>query len=257
MTSSSSPTPAPPDHFSRVAADYASGRPGYPEALFDWLASQCAQHDLAVDVGAGTGQAALPLARRFHRVVATDLSASQVANATTASAPNIAWRTAVAQDTGVDAGSADLVTVAQALHWFDLARFWPEVRRILKPGGLVAVWTYGVLQLDEPRIDGCVQSFYWNLVHPYWPAGREHVEDGYARLPFPFAQAPVPPFAMECHWTLEQFLGYVRTWSAVARMKEATGHDPVAGLWQELTPLWGDAGARHTVRWPLGVRAGR
>ncbi len=251
--------PAPPDHFSRVAAHYASGRPGYPEALFDWLAARCERHELAVDVGAGTGQAALPLAKRFRRVVATDLSAGQLANATTAAevAPNIDWRVAVAEDTGVAAQSADLVTVAQALHWFDLGRFWPEVRRILKPGGVVAVWTYGVLELDDSRINGCVQSFYWNLVHPYWPAGREHVENGYADLSFPFAREEVPPFAMECRWTLGEFLAYVRTWSAVARMAEATGHDPVAGLARELDALWGGADARHVVRWPLGMRVGR
>ncbi|MES2937600.1 MAG: class I SAM-dependent methyltransferase [Pseudomonadota bacterium] len=255
MTATPPSASAPPDHFSRVAAGYAGGRPGYPEALFDWLAARCEQHELAVDVGAGTGQAALPLARRFRRVIATDLSAEQLANAT--AAPNIDWRVAVAEDTGAGAQSADLVTVAQALHWFDLGKFWPEVRRILKPGGLVAVWTYGVLEVGDPQVDGCVQSFYWNRVHPYWPAGREHVENGYAKLSFPFAQEAVPPFAMECRWTLDQFLAYVRTWSAVARMAEATGHDPVAGLQRELAALWGEFAARHTVRWPLGLRAGR
>jgi len=246
---------AAPDHFSRVAAHYAKARPDYPSALFDWLATRCHERQLAVDVGAGTGQATLELARRFEHVVGTDLSAQQVANA--ARAPNIEYRVAAAERTGVETGAADLVVVAQALHWFDLALFWPEVHRILKPGGVVAVWTYGILQVEGEQVDACVQDFYTNVVGRYWPKGREHVEDGYAQLSFPFAALPVPRFEMECLWTLEAFLGYVRSWSSTGRMAEATGTDPVESLAARLAPLWGPPQRARAVRWPLRLRVGR
>jgi hypothetical protein len=148
-----------------------------------------------------------------------------------------------------------IVTVAQALHWFDLSRFYPEVVRVLVPGGVIAVWSYGLLSI-APALDALIASFYKNEVGPYWPAERALVDAGYARIEFPFREMPTPAFAMEASWTLEQFAGYVGTWSAVTRYRNANGLNPVDRFVESLQPLWG-AGVTRRVKWPLQVRVGR
>ncbi|MDY0744570.1 class I SAM-dependent methyltransferase [Paucibacter sp. R3-3] len=245
----------PADHFSSVAAQYAQSRPSYPEALFDWLASQCARRALAWDVGAGNGQASVALAARFERVLATDLSAEQIAQARPHE--RIEYRAASAERSGLPDGAADLVTVAQALHWFDLPPFYAEVHRVLAPGGLFAAWTYGILSVEGEAPDAIVSDFYHRIVGPYWPAGRRHVETGYAELAFDFRPLPSPPLAIVREWTLNELLGYVRSWSATARMQQATGVDPVLALAPRLAAAWGDPGVRRTITWPISLRAGR
>ena len=243
------------DHFSSVAKQYAQSRPTYPDELFEWLAACCAAHELAWDVGAGNGQASLPLAGRFDKVLATDLSADQIARA--AAHPRIEYRVAPAQGSGLGAASADLVTVAQALHWFELDAFYAEVRRVLKPGGLIAAWSYGVLTVEGEAVGTRIDHFYWHVVGPWWPAERRHVENGYAELAFPFEPVPGPPFAIRRDWTLDELLGYARSWSAVSRMQQATGTDPVAELDRQLAPDWGPRDTRRLVTWPIAMRVGR
>jgi len=239
------------DHFSRAAADYATFRPHYPDALFDFLASRTAGRDLAWDCGTGSGQAALGLARHFNRVVATDASAAQIAYATPHS--GVEYGVATAERSGLADRTVDLVTAAQALHWFDLAAFYAEARRVLVPGGVLAVWCYDLLE-TEPSVDRILRRFYSETVGPFWPPERRLVETGYRTVPFPFAEFPVPAFAMEHPMTLAQLGGYVRTWSATMRHVEARNHDPVDALLEEVAPYWGDT---RTTRWPLAVRAGR
>lgn len=241
-----------PDHFSRVAGHYAAARPTYPSELFAWLASVCPRRQLAVDVGAGTGQATVALASHFSRVVGTDLSDKQVVNAQ--AAPNVEYLVSPAEHLPVAAASVDLLTVAQALHWFDLGRFWPEVKRVLAPTGVVAVWTYGLLSVEGAEVDAVVQDFYRNVVGPWWPPGREHVENGYADLSFPFTPIEAPLFDMEVQWDLPGFLNYVRSWSATGALIAKTGQDPLPQLERQLEPLWGSA---RKVSWPLGLRAGK
>lgn len=245
------------DHFATVADHYAAHRPTYPPALFDWLAENSPVTGLAWDCATGTGQAAGELARRFRNVVATDASAAQIAAATPCS--GVEYHTAPAEQSGLEAGSVDLITVAQALHWFDLDRFYAEVRRVLKPGGLLAVWTYGVFGTeggdDAAELQRMLHTFYYRTVGPYWPPERRHVENGYADLPFPFAPVPVPPFSMAVEWRLTDLTGYLRSWSATARYRELHGSDPVEALAKELAGKWGE-GTRRIV-WPLSVRAGR
>ena len=153
-------------------------------------------------------------------------------------------------------GWAQLVTVAQALHWLDLDAFYAEARRVLVPGGAVAVWTYGRHQVDGGAIDAIVDHFYGEVVGPYWPPERKWVEAGYAGLPFPFREIPVAAPEMAELWTLDQLLGYIGTWSAVVRYREGTGVDPMTGLAERLAPLWAH-GERRRVRWMLTVRVGR
>lgn len=242
------------DHFSGHAAGYAQGRPTYPEALFDWLAAQCARRALAWDAGCGNGQAALALARRFERVIATDPSAEQVAQA--APAANVEYRVEPAEAPTLAPHGADLVTVAQALHWFELERFFAAVRRTLAPGGVVAVWTYGLSHVDA-AVDAAFRHLYDEVLGPYWPHERRHVENGYAELPFPFEAIAAPPFAMACDWTLAQYQAYLRTWSASNRYLRATGRDAVAETAGRFTAAWGDPDRPRRVEWPLGLRVGR
>lgn len=245
------------DHFKTLSEHYAKSRPTYPPELFDWLAERCDARDCVWDCGTGTGQAAIDLARVFGRVIATDASAAQIAEATPHA--RIDYRVAPAEASGLDDASVDLVVVAQALHWFDLERFYPEVRRVLKSGGVIAAWCYGVLHVGDEgdAVDRLVQHFYRNEVGPYWPAEREHVETAYRDLPFPFPPLPVPPeFALTARWTPVQLLGYLRSWSATARFMVANGFDPVERLSGELHAAWGDPAQARTVSWPLSLRAG-
>lgn len=244
-----------PDHFSRVATAYAGSRPRYPVDLFDWLARIAPARDLVWDCATGSGQAAVDLARHFAQVVATDLSAAQIEKATPAA--NVAYRVAPAQASGLADASCDLVTIAQALHWFDLDAFYDEVRHVLKPGGVITAWTYGVLTIEGEDVDAVVQRFYAETVGPYWPPDRRHVETAYRELAFPFARIAAPHFDMQAYWTLDQLGGYFRSWSATGRYIAANGTDPVDALTPELKALWGDAKRPRRVTWPLGIVAGR
>jgi SAM-dependent methyltransferase len=242
------------DHFSRVALAYAACRPSYPEALFDYLAGLVPRRRLAWDCAAGTGQAAIPLAGRFDAVVATDISASMLAQAP--AHPRVEYRVVPAESSGLSGASVDLVTVAQALHWLDLDVFYAEAARVLVPGGVLAAWTYGKQELDDPALQHQLSHFYGEVVGPHWPPERCHVEAGYQTLPFPFTDLDPPVFAIEEHWTLRQLLGYIGTWSATQRFREAVGYDPLVQLEQNLAPNWGDRSARR-VRWPVALRVGR
>lgn len=243
------------DHFGAVAGSYADFRPGYPPELFAWLAAQCAGQELAWDCGAGSGQASVALAAHFARVHATDASADQVAHAEPH--PCVEYRVAPAEQSGLPDRSADLVTVAQALHWFDLPAFYAEVRRALKPGGVIAAWTYGVHVTEGDDVNAVVRHFYEHVVGPCWPPERRHVENGYRELPFPFTRMAAPEFTMQVRWPLAQLLGYLGSWSATARYRKLNGSDPLPALRQQLLPLWGDPAQARSVSWPLSLLAGR
>ena len=241
------------DHFSRLAAEYAAFRPSYPPALFEYLGQLCRERRMAWDCACGTGQASVALGDRFQTVVATDASPQQVSAATPHE--HVTYRVAKAEDSGLDSKSVDLVTVAQALHWFNLEAFYTEVERVLVPSGVIAVWTYGVLHLEGEAVDALVQKFYYDVVGPYWPPERRFVEEGYRSLAFPFATVTPPSFNMEKTWERDHLLGYLRSWSATGRYVEVKGVDPVSTLEEQLAPLWGDRPRK--VTWPLALRVGR
>jgi SAM-dependent methyltransferase len=243
------------DHFSRLAAQYCAFRPAYPAAIFDYLAQLCGERQSAWDCACGNGQASLALAERFEAVIATDASPQQLAAAPAHA--KVTYRVARAEDSGIESKSVDLVTVAQALHWFDLDPFYGEVQRVLKPSGVLAVWTYGALHVEGNGIDALLQEFYHDIVGPYWPPERRFVEEGYRGLAFPFAAVSPPLFNMEERWERAGLLGYLRTWSATGRYVEDQGVDPVAVLEERLAPLWADAQSLRRVTWPLALRVGR
>jgi SAM-dependent methyltransferase len=243
------------DHFSERAAGYAAFRPSYPAALFDWLAANTAGHDLAWDCATGNGQAALGLAARYARVIATDASARQLEHA--APHPRIEYRLAAAEASGLPEASADLVTVAQALHWLPVAPFFDEVRRVLAPGGLIAAWGYSLPSLLSNRLDAELRRFHDEIVGPWWPPERRMVEARYRSVPFPFTELSVPAFALEQRWSRRRLEGYLGTWSATTRYRAARRDDP----WEQISPAfdaeWPDKDEARVVRWPLFVRAGR
>jgi ubiquinone/menaquinone biosynthesis C-methylase UbiE len=243
------------DHFSGVARRYADFRPHYPVALFDYLATLIPRSSVVWDCAAGNGQATFDLAQRFDRVIATDASAEQIASAKPH--PKVEFRVAPAEDSGLADQSVRLITVAQALHWFDLTRFYAEVVRVLGPGGVLAVWAYGINQVEGDAINQLVQNFYSNTVGPYWPPERKLVEEGYRTIPFPFAEITAPPFRMEARWTLEQLLGYFSTWSATNRFIKATGRNPLEPLSAALGQHWADPESPRLITWPLSIRIGR
>ena len=241
------------DHFSANAAGYATFRPSYPEALFDRLAALVPRRELAWDVGTGSGQAAVQLAKRFARVHATDASREQLARATPH--PRVTYAVALEDASGLADGSVDLVTVAQALHWFDPAKFEREVARVLAPHGLLAAWCYGRTRVAAP-VDQEFDRFYDEEVKGFWPLERNHVDTLYREIPFPYDELPAPALTMSAPMTLEQLLGYVGTWSAVASARKV-GRDLVRELRERLAPRWGDASVVREVAWPVGMRLGR
>ncbi len=242
------------DHFSAQATDYARFRPNYPEELFAWLAGIAPSRATAWDCGTGSGQAAVGLATHFDSVIATDPSADQLANAQPH--PKVSYRNTAAESSGLDAGSIDLLTVAQAIHWFDLDRFYAEAKRVLKPGGVIAVWTYTLLDV-EAGVDALISDFYRNVVGPYWPPERKMVDDRYRSLPFPFDPLTAPDFAISTEWSRGDLLGYLGTWSATRACMRATGSDPLPDLERRLEPLWPDRDLKKMLRWPLHMRVGR
>ena len=243
------------DHFSRLAAQYSTFRPTYPQAVFDYLAAQCPGRRAAWDCACGGGQATVALARHFESVTGTDASAQQIANATLH--PRVQYRVASAEASGLESASVDLVTVAQALHWLDLDPFYAEVQRVLRDAGVIAVWTYGIVQVDGAGMDQVLYAFYQHTLGPYWPPERRLVEEGYRGMAFPFAELVPPHFAMEERWELARLLGYLRTWSATARYVDAVGADPVVAVEEQIAPLWGDPHSPRRISWPLALRVGR
>ncbi|MCW8890244.1 MAG: class I SAM-dependent methyltransferase [Sedimenticola sp.] len=242
------------DHFSEGSTDYSQFRPGYPAALFEYLSSLTPVHDVAWDCATGSGQAALQLANHYRQVIASDASAHQIEAAT--ACKGVDYRVAPAEQTDFSSGSIDLVTVAQALHWFDLERFYSEVKRVLQGRGMIAVWTYNLFRIS-PAIDEAIDQLYHITLNNYWPEERRLVENGYADLPFPFKQKQaIPAFAMSAEWTLPHLLGYLGTWSAVKRYRDATGVDPVTPLTRQLEQAWGDPKQKRAVSWPLSIRIG-
>ncbi len=241
------------DHFSGHAAAYADARPRYPDELFAWLASLTGCHDTAWDCGTGNGQAALGLAAYYAKIIATDPSREQIENAF--SHERIRYRVMSAESPGIEPHSVDLVTVAQALHWFDRPAFYAQVRQVLKPRGAIAEWCYGLCTIT-PEIDASVRDFYAGETGPYWPPERALIDGAYRSIEFPFEEILPPAFHLEQRWTLTRFLAYLRTWSAVQKFISRNGRDPVNGLVLELETRWGDPDAVKMVRWPLHIRAG-
>ncbi|MBK6994804.1 MAG: class I SAM-dependent methyltransferase [Lewinellaceae bacterium] len=241
------------DNFSAQSSGYAQFRPGYPAQLFDFLFENCHHFDCAWDCATGNGQIASVLAERFRQVEATDISENQLKNA--AQKPNIHYQLGRAESPDFPDQSFDLVTVGQAAHWFDFEKFYPEVRRVLKPGGLLALVGYNLLRVDGPT-EEVIEYFYNTTLDGCWDGERHLVEEAYRTIPFPFDEIPFPEMASTYSWTVDQLLGYLGTWSAVQHFIRKNGRSPIdEGFVAQMKKVWPE-GEIRPVRFPVFGRVG-
>jgi SAM-dependent methyltransferase len=251
----SEPRTSQGDYFSAQAEEYARYRPRYPAELFAYLASTTIDRHLAWDCATGSGQVAVPLAAYFDHVVATDISSAQIEHAELHA--RVEYRVAPAEASGLGPATVNLITVSQALHWLDLGAFYREVERVLAPGGVIAVSSYGSATVDDPELSAIFAHFEWTTLGAYWPPRRALVGEKLREMPFPFPELAVPDFRLEARWTLMELVGYTRSWSATARYVARHGHDPTGALEASLRESWGEPDRRRLVRWPFVVRVGR
>lgn len=243
----------PKDLFSQQAAIYAKYRPVYPVALYDHLSALVTDHSTAWDCATGNGQAAVELTRFFDQVFATDISEKQLQQATPHE--KITYYIAPAHASGLPDKSVDLITVAQAYHWFDFEAFHKEVVRVAKPGAVVAVWGYSLIQSADAILNTLIHDFYKQKTGPYWDAERKYVDDHYATVPFPYREFPAPIFRIGVQWTKEDLAGYFNTWSSMQHFMKANGYNPVDALAETIKSVWPEEEAR-SFYFPLFVRAG-
>jgi ubiquinone/menaquinone biosynthesis C-methylase UbiE len=229
------------DLFSGHATDYALYRPDYPEALYQWVFRHVQHFDKAWDCATGNGQVATVLAKYFSEVEATDLSQAQISQAVLL--PNVHYQVSPAETTPFDANTFDLITVGQALHWFDFELFNKEVKRVAKKGAIIAVWGYELLTIS-PEIDAIILDFYQNTIGDYWDDERRHIENQYADVHFPYNTLKKSIFLQNYDWSLTQLCHYLNTWSSVRKFEKANGNNPIEALHDRLNGIWGSASTR-------------
>ncbi|WP_223789593.1 class I SAM-dependent methyltransferase [Marinicella meishanensis] len=241
------------DHFSVQAEDYSVYRPEYPAELYAWLSSLCSERALAWDCATGNGQAAVALTNHFSYVIGTDASESQIYRAMIY--PRVEYEVALAHQSPLADHSADLITVAQALHWFDFAPFFAEVQRVAKANGVLAVWCYELHQIS-PAVDAVIQRYYDDIIGRCWPPERRHIEQAYSQIEFPFEPIKAPSCTMTKQWTFKHLVGYLGTWSATQQYQQQHGSDPRLQILDELQTAWGEEDTK-TVTWPVTVKTFR
>lgn len=248
-------TPVQTNWFDRGGGRYAAFRPNYPPKLAAHLAGLAPGHGLAVDVGCGTGQLTVQLAGHFDGVIGFDPSPAQLDHA--APHPRVTYRPASAEALPLPDARTDLIAAAQAAHWFDLPAFYAEVRRVARPGAIVALASYGAPRLDDAALSDRFDRFYHDGIGPFWPPERRLVDSGYADLDFPFDELPAPALAIRRDWPLDTFLGYLSTWSAIRQAQDAGQGDLLTDFADDLSRLWGAADRSRRVVWPVAMRIGR
>lgn len=241
------------DLFSTQSDQYAKFRPTYPPDLFRFINRNVQNKGNAWDCGTGNGQVAYGLSKTFENVFATDISQSQMDHAIRAD--NISYSVQPAEQTNFDNGLFDLITVAQAIHWFDFDRFYTEVRRTAKNGALLCVIGYGILTISE-QIDAAITDFYYNIIGSYWDSERQYIDEHYKTIPFPFDEIKAPSLTNTQYWTLDHLIGYLNTWSAVTHFIKQNHVNPVDKLRTEIEKYWGKRQIKP-VRFPVLIRTGR
>ncbi|MEO8769730.1 MAG: methyltransferase domain-containing protein [Ferruginibacter sp.] len=240
------------DNFSRQSETYAKYRPVYPKELFDCITGFVTSKKLVWDCGTGNGQSAAELCKYFEKVYATDTSKKQIDNAVQAA--NIIYVLEPAEKTSLENNSVDLITISQALHWFDFDKFYEEVKRVSKQEGIIAAWTYNLLKID-PITDKIIYDYHFDTLGPYWDKERSHVNDNYANIPFPFRQIDTPAFSIKVNWSLEDLEGYLNTWSALQKFISINHFSPVEELMIEIKRKW-PTGEVRLVEFPLTIKIG-
>jgi ubiquinone/menaquinone biosynthesis C-methylase UbiE len=243
------------DLFSNHASDYAQYRPSYPPELIEYLASLCTTHDIALDCATGNGQAAVLLAKYFKQVIATDLSKEQISAAR--QMPNISYEVSRAESTPFEEDTFDLITIAQAYHWVKHDEFAKEVKRIGKPGAIVAVWGYNLFRSANKEVIKLIDEFYYNVTDPYWEPERKYIENNYQTVPFDFAEINSDKkFRMTVNWSAEQVEGYLNTWSAIKKFMRVNNYNPVTELMARVREVWG-SNEKVEFEFPLPLRIAR
>jgi SAM-dependent methyltransferase len=240
------------DLFSANAGEYSVYRPDYPAELYDFIFHHVPAFECAWDCGTGNGQAAKVLATQFEKVYATDISEKQLANA--AQEKNLIYSVSSAEKTGFPDNYFDLITVAQAAHWFRLDDFYKEVERVAKPNAILAIWGYGLLKVNS-EFDKKLDIFYQNVIGPYWDPERRLIDQRYQTIPFPFEEIEAPNFYFKKQWSLSQLEGYLSTWSAVQKFIKANSFNPVVDFLRANQNLLG--GDLLEIEFPLFMRIGR
>lgn len=248
-------TPAPTNWFDRGGGRYAAFRPEYPPELATYLAELAPGRGRALDVGCGTGQLTRQLGQHFDAVIGLDPSQDQLDHA--APHPRVTYRCAPAEALPVANASIDLITAAQAAHWFDRPAFYAETRRVARPQAIIALISYGVPELEDAALQDRFSRFYYREIGPFWPPERSLVDSGYAGIDFPFDEIPAPPMVIRRDWSLDDFGGYLSTWSAVRRAQDSGRGDLLTAFSSDLSDLWGEPAIRRRVTWPLVMRVGR
>lgn len=240
------------DLFSTASGSYARFRPSYPEELINTIVSKCESTGTCLDVGTGSGQLVSKLAPHFSELYATDISYEQLKNAPQIA--NVTYHIQPAESTSFGNDQFDAVTVAQALHWFDHDKFYPEINRVLKSGGIFAAAGYTLCQIAG--VSGVLEDFYENEIDAYWEPERRMVENEYKSIDFPFEEDEHLRFQHEHRWTFEDFMGYLNTWSAVKKYETEREKNPV-NLWLDrFQKAWGNELEKKVIT-PIFLRIGR
>ncbi|MBX3709888.1 MAG: class I SAM-dependent methyltransferase [Gammaproteobacteria bacterium] len=242
------------NHFGEKSEDYSRYRPDYPSELYHYLANLTVKHDLAWDCGTGNGQAAMCLAAYFELVIGSDVNQAQLDVARKKN--NIRYHCWSAEKTELSDATVDLITIAQALHWFDLDAFYREVKRVSKEAGIISAWCYSLPLINE-EIDAIVMKLYAEILgEQYWPTERRYIDEEYQTIFFPFRKIITPKFAIVKEVNLTQFMGYLNTWSAVKEYQKVNDNNPTALIYPDLLAAWEKPEEEHVIRWPIHLLAG-
>lgn len=243
------------DHFNQGSDKYVCFRPDYPESLFTYLLSLVNKEANVWDCGTGNGQAAAALAREFRNVLATDINLQQLEVASQKN--NIQYVCCSAEKTPFMQHTIDLVTVAQALHWFNLENFYEEVRRVAKPSSIIAVWCYSLGSIND-NVDPLICKLYTDILgDEYWPRERRYIDDQYRTIAFPFRKIQSPSFTIEKKINFSSLVGYLHTWSAVKEYQQRKHSNPIDLVYELLVSAWGELQIERIIRWPVHLLVGR
>jgi len=242
------------DYFSTQAKEYSKYRPKYPPELFEYLSSIVKEHKRAWDCASGSGQAAVGLTSYFDEVIASDASASQIEHAE--QHPKITYKVATAESSGLESKSIDLITVATAIHWINTDKFYPEVKRILKPGGVIAIWIYGDNSI-EPAVDKVFERFFRDIIGGYWPEEIKKALNFEEMIDFPFTIIKPPNFKIRVRWNLKEYLSYLYTWSSTQNYIKANRENPIEIIFDDFLSAWGSEDTKREITWELKMKVGR
>lgn len=240
------------DNFSTQSNQYAKFRPTYPQGLYNFLLSLVTTKETAWDCGTGNGQVAQELSKYFTTVYATDISEKQIANAV--QKDNIIYKVEGAEKTEFPSNTFDLITIAQAIHWFNFNVFYEEAKRVMKPDAIIAVIGYGLIRIDDAT-DKIIDKFYYETIGSYWDKERKYVDENYTTIPFPFKEINAPVLYNTFEWNVDQMIGYLQTWSAIQHYIKANNSDPVELIQNELRNVWNNETKK--VCFPILLRVGK